>query len=257
MKKEKDQIIFGIHAVTEALDAGRELEKVLLKGSRGSSDGFSELRNRLISEKIPFQHVPLEKLNALTGKNHQGVIAYISEIAYAEIEFILPEIFQQGKVPLILVLDQVSDVRNFGAIARTAEVAGVDAIVLPFKGSARITGEAIKTSAGALHSIPVCRHPDLRLLLSYLKSSGIRIFGASEKAEKTVYECDLTIPAAIVMGSEDQGISDELFEFVDRRISLPQFGTISSLNVSVAAGILIYEAIRQRQGFPTPGESDD
>lgn len=256
MKKEKDQIVFGIHAVLEAMDAGRELEKVLIKSTRGGSDGFTELRNRLIAEKIPFQHVPMEKLNSITMKNHQGVIAYISEIAYSEIEFILPRVYEQGKTPLILVLDQVSDVRNFGAIARTAECAGVDAIVVPYKGSARITAEAIKTSAGALHKIPVCRHPDLRLLLNYLKSSGLRIFAASEKAEKSIYQVDLTLPSAIIMGSEDLGVSAQLFEFVDRPVSIPQYGTISSLNVSVAAGILMYEAVRQRQDLTIQGGSD-
>jgi 23S rRNA (guanosine2251-2'-O)-methyltransferase len=179
MKKEKDQIVFGIHAVTEALDAGKEMEKVLIKSAKGTSDIFSELRKRLIDEKIPFQHVPMEKLNSITRKNHQGVVAYISEISYAEIDFILPQVFEKGKIPLLLVLDQVSDVRNFGAIARTAECAGVDAIVVPYKGSARITSEALKTSAGALHSIPVCRHPDLKQLVNYLKSSGLQIFAAS------------------------------------------------------------------------------
>ncbi len=249
MKKEKDQFIFGIHAITEALDAGRELEKVLLKGSRGTtSDLFIELRNRLIAEKIPFQHVPLEKLNSITMKNHQGVIAYVSEIAYSEIEFILPRIFEQGKNPFILVLDQVSDVRNFGAIARTAECAGVDAIVLPYKGSARITAEAVKTSAGALHSIPVCRHPDLRMLLDYLRSSGLQVFAATEKSGQTLYKADLSVPAVILMGAEDAGISPQLFEYIDHSISIPQYGTIGSLNVSVAAGIIMYEVVRQRTG---------
>jgi 23S rRNA (guanosine2251-2'-O)-methyltransferase len=255
MKKEKDQIIFGIHAVTEALDAGRELEKVLIKSARGTSDAFGELRGRLIAEKIPFQHVPAEKLNTITRKNHQGVIAYVSEIQYSEIEFILPEIFQQGKNPLLLVLDQVSDVRNFGAIARTAECAGVDAIVVPYKGSARITAEAVKTSAGALHSIPVCRHPDLRLLLDYLKSSGLLIFAASDKAGKTIYQADLTGPAAILMGAEDHGVSAALMEFVDQSVSIPQFGTIGSLNVSVAAGVVTYEAVRQRMQAATQAGS--
>ena len=252
MQKEKDKIVYGIHAVTEALDAGRELEKVLIKRERGTSDTFGALRGRLITEKIPFQHVPAEKLNAITRKNHQGVIAYVSEISYSEIEFILPELFEKGKTPLLLVLDQVSDVRNFGAIARTAECAGVDAIVVPNKGSARITAEAVKTSAGALHSIPVCRHPDLRLLLDYLRSSGLQVFAASEKAETAIYQADLTVPAAILMGSEDQGVSPALMEFVDHSVSIPQFGTIGSLNVSVAAGVVIYEVLRQRIQAVTP-----
>ena len=248
IKKQKDQIIFGIHAVTEALEAGRELEKVLIRGSRGTSGLLSELRSRLIAEKVPFQHVPTEKLNSITMKNHQGVIAYLSEIAYGEIEFILPQLFESGRTPLVLVLDQVTDVRNFGAIARTAECAGVDAIVVPYRGSARITAEAVKTSAGALHSIPVCRHPDLRQLLDYLKGSGLQVFAAAEKAELSLYEADFTLPAAILMGAEDIGISPALLPYVDQAIAIPQYGTIGSLNVSVAAGIVIYEAVRQRMG---------
>jgi 23S rRNA (guanosine2251-2'-O)-methyltransferase len=248
MKKQKDQIIFGIRAVTEALDAGRELEKVLIRGSRGTSDLFSELRSRLIAEQVPFQHVPVEKLNTITGKNHQGVIAYVSEIAYGDIDFILPQLFERGRVPLVLVLDQVSDVRNFGAIARTAECAGVDAIVIPYKGGARITAEAVKTSAGALHSIPVCRHPDLRQLLEYLKGSGLQVFAATEKSGQKIYDVDLTVPAAVLMGAEDTGISAPLLQYVDHSVSIPQYGTIGSLNVSVAAGIIIYEAVRQRMG---------
>ena len=246
IKKQKDQIIYGIHAVTEALDAGRELEKVLIRGSRGTSGLLSELRSRLIAGKVPFQHVPAEKLNAITMKNHQGVIAYLSEIAYGEIEFILPQLFESGRTPLVLVLDQVTDVRNFGAIARTAECAGVDAIVVPYRGSARITAEAVKTSAGALHSIPVCRHPDLRQLLEYLKGSGLQVFAAAEKAEGSLYEADFTVPAAVLMGAEDIGISTALLPYVDHAIAIPQYGKIGSLNVSVAAGIVIYEAVRQR-----------
>ncbi len=245
--KEKDQFIFGIHAVSEAIDAGKEMEKVLLKSGRGTSDTFNELRNKLLNQKIPFQFVPVEKLNSITRKNHQGVIAYVSEISYSEIDHILPMVFEAGKNPLVIVLDRVSDVRNFGAIARTAECAGADAIVVPYRGSARITAEAVKTSAGALHSIPVCRHPDLRLLLDYLKNSGLQVFGATEKASKSLYEVDMTGPVAIVMGSEDHGISPELFEKIDHRISIPQFGTINSLNVSVATAVVVYEAIRQRQ----------
>lgn len=247
MEKEKDQIIFGIHAILEAVEAGKELEKVMLKSGKGSSEMLAELRRKLIAKKIPFQHVPIEKLNAITRKNHQGAIAYVSEISYSEIDFIIPEIFAKGKVPLIVVLDGVSDVRNFGAIARTAECAGVDAIVLPFKGSARITAEAVKTSAGALHTLPVCRHPDLRLMLDNLKSSGLQVVAASEKADKSLYTADLTVPLAILMGAEDKGISPELFEYVDHHVRIPQSGKIASLNVSVAAAVVIFEAIRQRQ----------
>jgi len=230
---------------------------VLLKSGRGTSEYFTSLRNQLIDNKIPFQHVPVEKLNSITRKNHQGVIAYLSEINYSEIEFILPQIFSEGRSPMILVLDQVSDVRNFGAISRTAECAGVDAIVIPFKGGARINAEAVKTSAGALHSIPVCRHADLRLLLDFLRNSGLKVVAATEKAERTIYQADLTGPVAIVMGSEDRGISDALFEFVDHRVSIPQYGQIGSLNVSVASGVMIYEVVRQRNAAFIRAESGD
>lgn len=252
---EKDQFIYGIHAVTEALAAGRELEKVLLRSGKSSSEQFGDLRRRLIEGMVPFQHVPVEKLNRITGKNHQGVIAYISEISYSEIEFVLPLVFEEGRTPLVLVLDGISDVRNFGAIARTAECSGVDAIVLPFKGGARITAEGVKTSAGALHRIPVCRHPDLVQLISYLKGSGLRVFGATEKANTAVYRVDLTVPACIVMGSEDKGISSPVMDVLDEQVSIPLVGSIGSLNVSVAAGMMIYEVLRQRSTGAIPGGS--
>lgn len=247
MEHKKDQIIFGIRALQEALDAGKEIEKVLLKTGSGSSDIFRELTRRIHAEKIPFQHVPMEKLNSITMKNHQGVIAYVSEITYSELDFVLPAVFERGEVPLVLMLDQVSDVRNFGAISRTAECAGVHAIIVPFKGGARITAEAVKTSAGALHTIPVCRHPDLSVALQYMKDSGLKVISASEKAAKTIYEADLKSPSVIIMGAEDRGISPKLAALVDETFAIPLLGRIASLNVSVAAGIVVYEAVRQRQ----------
>jgi len=246
MEQKKEQMIFGIRALMEALDAGKEIEKVMLRSGTGSSEIFKELSRRIHGEKIPFQYVPTEKLNSISRKNHQGVIAYISEISYSEIDFILPSIFEKGETPLILMLDQISDVRNFGAIARTAECAGVHAIVIPFKGGARITSEAVKTSAGALHSMPVCRQQDLGDSLQYLKDSGLTVFAASEKAEKSLYETDLRVPAVIIMGAEDTGISSKLSLLVDKPLSIPLAGKISSLNVSVATGVVVYEAMRQR-----------
>ncbi|MFC2089166.1 23S rRNA (guanosine(2251)-2'-O)-methyltransferase RlmB [Bacteroidota bacterium] len=242
----KEEYIFGIHAVIEAIDAGKELDKVLIRTSRGTSDMMGDLRQRLTEAMIPIQYVPVEKLNSITKKNHQGVIAFLSEIQYSEIDFILPRVFEQGRVPLILVLDGISDVRNFGAIARTAECAGVDAIILPFKGSARITAEAIKTSAGALHSIPVCRHPDLVKAVRYLKDSGLKVFTASEKTNELVYSADLTLPTVIILGAEDTGVSERLKGLSDHSVAIPLSGKIRSLNVSVAAGILLFEAVRQR-----------
>ena len=244
--KGKDQIVFGIHAVLEAIDAGKELEKVLIKANQGTSDIFSDLRKKLIDDKIPFQHVPMEKLNSITRKNHQGVIAYISEISYGEIEFILPQVFEKGKTPLLLVLDQVSDVRNFGAISRSAECAGVHGLVIPESGSARIHEDAVKTSAGALLNIPVCRTNTLPDAVNYIKNSGVRIIGAVESADKSFFDADLKDPVAIIMGSEEKGISTSLLALCDEAVSIPVHGKISSLNVSVAASLLVYEVVRQR-----------
>jgi 23S rRNA (guanosine2251-2'-O)-methyltransferase len=255
MKPAADEIIFGIRAVIEALDAGRELEKVLLRNSASKSEIFRDLKRRLKETGTPFQAVPNEKLNAITRKNHQGVVAYVASISYAEIDYILPGIFSRGETPLLLILDHVTDVRNFGAIARTAECAGVHAIILPFKGAARITGEAIKTSAGALHRIPVCRHPNLRELTGYLKQSGLKIVGASEQAGQSLFDADLNLPVAIVMGAEDKGISEPLLGEIDLLLSIPIMGSIESLNVSVATGIVLYETIRQRRLPVTPGGS--
>lgn len=247
MERQKEQMIFGVRALQEALDAGKEIEKVLLKTGIGSSEIFKDLTRRVHEEKIPFQHVPMEKLNSITRKNHQGVIAYISEITYSDLDFILPSVFEKGEMPLVLVLDQISDVRNFGAISRTAECAGVHAIVIPYKGGARITSEAVKTSAGALHTIPVCRHPDLTVALKYMKDSGLTVFSATEKADQSIYQADLNVPSVIIIGAEDKGISSKLESYIDEQVSIPLQGKIASLNVSVAAGVVLYEAIRQRQ----------
>jgi len=193
------------------------------------------------------QTVPAEKLDRVTRKNHQGVIAYISPITYSNIEEIVPGLFEKGETPLILILDQVTDVRNFGAIARTAEIAGVDAIIIPEKGAAQINADAIKTSAGALNLVPVCRTPSLSHTIKYLKNCGLRIVAATEKGERFYDETNMKDPLAIIMGSEDLGIESSLLKIADEWIKIPQFGQIASLNVSVAAGILIYEALRQRK----------
>jgi 23S rRNA (guanosine2251-2'-O)-methyltransferase len=241
----QDHFIFGIHAVQEALNAGREMDKVLVR--RGAaSDQIKQLMGDLRRRDIPVQQVPVEKLNRITGKNHQGVIAWISQIAYIDITTLLPTVFESGEEPLILLLDGVSDVRNFGAIARSAECAGVHAIVIPFTGSAAINADAIKTSAGALHRIPVCRHRDLVTVARFLRESGLRLFAATEKAAEAVFHTDLTGPAAIIMGSEEQGVSAGLLKEAGHLVSIPMKGTISSLNVSVAAGIMLFEVLRQR-----------
>jgi 23S rRNA (guanosine2251-2'-O)-methyltransferase len=239
------RIIFGIHAVLEALDAGRDLDKVFVK--RGSSsDLLGQLLGELRKREIPFQQVPLEKLNRMTRKNHQGVVAWLSEITYNDITSVLPTIFESGEDPLILILDGITDVRNFGAIARSAECAGVHAIVIPSSESAAINADAIKTSAGALHRIRVCRHRDLSSITRFLRESGLRIFAATEKAEDILYKSEMAGPVGIIMGSEERGVSIELLKDADHWVSIPMKGKTSSLNVSVAAGIILFEVMRQR-----------
>ena len=242
--KEKE-MIFGIRAVIEAAEAGKDIDKVLVKrGLQGNL--FKELQQVLRIHEIPMQKVPMERLNRITQKNHQGVIAFTSPITYQRLDQLIPLLYEKGKNPFIVVLDGVTDVRNFGAIARTCEVGGVDAIVIPARGSVSVNADAIKTSAGALHSIPVCREKNLKEAIVFLKNSGIKVVAADEKADKIYTDSDFSVPTALVMGSEDRGVSPEILRICDEWIGIPQFGTIGSLNVSVAAGILIYEVIRQR-----------
>jgi 23S rRNA (guanosine2251-2'-O)-methyltransferase len=242
---KKENYIFGIRAVLEAAQAGKDLDKVLVRRG-GGSDLLKKLLGVLSKMEIPVQQVPVEKLNRITGKNHQGVIAYLSKVSYVDITTLLPSIFEKGEDPLILLLDGVSDVRNFGAIARSAECAGVHAIVIPASGSAAINADAVKTSAGALHRIPVCRHRDLLTVMRFLKESGLRMFAATEKATDSMYATEMTGPAGLVLGSEDTGISAQLLRIADSWVSIPMKGSIASLNVSVAAGVLLFEILRQR-----------
>lgn len=239
-------MIFGIRAVAEAISAGKEVDKILIRKDL-SGELAGELFSLIKGSDIVVQRVPQEKLNSITRKNHQGVIAFISPINYQPIEEIVASLYEQGKVPFVLVLDHLTDVRNFGAIARTAECAGVDAIIIPSKGSVSVTADAVKTSAGALMNIPVCRVASLYNTVKYLKSSGLQVLGASEKATKNYTDADMTLPLALVMGAEDKGISTEILSLVDTTVSLPQYGKIASLNVSVAAGVMIYEVLRQRR----------
>lgn len=243
--KEKN-MIFGIRAVIEAINAGKEIEKIFIRREMGG-DLLKELFDLVQERKIPVQKVPLEKLNRLTTKNHQGVVAYISSIEYQHIENIIPMLYDSGKDPFIVILDGVTDVRNFGAIARTCECAGVDAIVMPMRGGAAANADAVKTSAGALHIIPVCRENSLHNTVSYLQKCGIKVVAASEKASHLYSQADYSGPLAIVMGAEDVGISPDILRIVDDMVSIPICGQISSLNVSVATGVIVYEAIKQRR----------
>lgn len=239
------EIIFGIRTVTEAIQSGQELERIFFrKDLRGEQS--STLLNLTKRAGIPSQFVPVEKLNRFTRKNHQGVVALISPILYHDLEKLIPVIYESGKVPLLIVLDGITDVRNFGAIARTAECAGVDGLIIPQRGAARIHEDAVKTSAGALLSIPVCRHYNLVEAVRYLRNSGIKTVGATEKSDLSFYETSFRDPVAIIMGSEEKGISTSILKLCDELVSIPLFGNIASLNVSVAASLLIYEAIRQR-----------
>lgn len=246
--KESEKGIFGLRPVIEAIEAGKTVDKLFVqKGLQGEI--FYELRKLITEYEIPTQYVPLEKLNRLTRKNHQGIFAFLSPIEFHDIESLLPQIYESGKNPFILILDRVSDVRNFGAIARTAECVGVDAIIVPHKGSASINADAVKTSTGALYNIPVCKEANLKKTIQFLKNSGIQVVGATEKAAEFMYEADYSVPTAVLMGSEEDGISDELLKIADRIVKLPMFGTTSSLNVSVACGVFMYEVIRQRAEF--------
>lgn len=237
-------IIFGVHPVLEAIDSGKEIEKVFLK--KGSSnDAIRDLKRTLKGRRIPFQEVPQEKLNRLTRKNHQGVIALLSPIAYSDIEEEVHKLFTAGKTPLILVLDRVSDVGNFGAICRSAECAGVHAILIPTKGSAQINSFAVKSSAGAIFNVPICRTGHILSEVRKLKESGLRVAACSEKGDHNIYQTDFSGPLAIIMGSEEDGIGDGLVELADEHVSIPMAGSTASLNVSVATGIILFERLRQ------------
>lgn len=241
----KPNFVFGIRAIIEAINAGKEVDKILLK--RGASgDLYKELFDLISAHSIPYQYVPQEKLNRITKKNHQGAIAFMSAIEYQNLDEVLIRVFENGDTPFFLMLDGVTDVRNFGAITRSASCAGVQAIIVPEKGSAIINADAIKTSAGALHDISVCRVKNLSKTVEFLQTSGLKIACASEKASDLYYACQLTGPLAIVMGAEDVGISQSIIRRADILCKIPISGPISSLNVSVAAGVLLFEVVRQQ-----------
>ena len=245
MYKEKDNFVFGFRPVIEAIEAGKEVDKVFFKsGLQGEL--YRELFDKVNKRKIPFQFVPVEKLNRISRKNHQGVIAYISYVEYQRIENIIPSVFEQGKIPLVLVLDKVTDVRNFGAIIRTSECTGVDAVIIPLKNAARINADTVKTSAGALYNINICRVNSLINTIDYLKKSGLQIVAATEKTDNLYFQTDMTSPTVILMGAEDQGISPELLKTADYEVKIPLLGKTESLNVSSAASVLLYEVVRQR-----------
>ncbi|MCC7331239.1 MAG: 23S rRNA (guanosine(2251)-2'-O)-methyltransferase RlmB [Flavobacteriales bacterium] len=244
--KEKENIVFGVHPVIEAIKSGKEIEKVYIQQDI-QGQGITELRNAIKQAKVPVSHVPVFKLNKYTKGNHQGVVAVISPIITQDAEETITKIFDAGKVPLILMLDRVTDVRNFGAITRTAECMGVNAIIIPKRESAQINEDAVKTSSGAIYRIPICKVENLTDALFMLKSSGIQVVSCTEKTNKHIGELDLTVPTAIIMGSEENGIANQLLKNSNYSGKIPMAGEIASLNVSVAVGMVLYEVAKQRK----------
>ena len=249
---EENKYIFGIRAVIEAIEAGKEIDKILVKKDL-ASDLADELLKVARDNRVVVQKVPVEKINRITRKNHQGVLAFLSAVTYYKLEHLVPQLYEDGRVPFVVLLDGITDVRTFGAIARTCDCAGVDAIVIPERGSVSVGADAVKTSAGALHYLPVCREHSLTWAVKFLKDSGYKVYGASEKASQSYLAPDYTSPVAIVLGSEEKGISDEILRLCDGLVAIPEYGHINSLNVSVAAGIMVYEVVRQRN-LSVPGE---
>jgi len=245
MKKSYTDMIFGIRAIIEAINSEKELDKLFIQ--KGLSNPLiKELIQIAKQHKVPISQVPAEKLNRFTRKNHQGAVAFISAVKYASLDNIIDQCYQKGKEPFIVILDRVTDVRNFGAIARTAECAGVDAILLPSRNSAAINSDAMKTSAGALNYLPVCRSENLKESITYLKNSGLQIIACTEKTDQSIYEVNFSGPIAIIMGSEEDGISGEYLKMVDQKGKIPMTGNIASLNVSVSTALAVYEAVRQK-----------
>lgn len=244
--REKDNnFIFGMRPVMEAIEAGKDIDKILIR--RGlSGDLFNELYAAIKQYELNYQLVPEEKLNNITRKNHQGTIAFISPVPLQRIEDIIPNLFEKGVTPFILALDSITDVRNLGSIARSAECAGVHAILLPEKGSAQLNADAMKTSAGALHHIAICRTPKFKASLQFLQQSGIKLVAATEKAVVLYHKTDYSVPVCIIMGSEDTGIDADTLRISDELVKIPILGKISSLNVANAASVLMYEVVKQR-----------
>jgi 23S rRNA (guanosine2251-2'-O)-methyltransferase len=242
---EKLDMIYGTRAVIEAIAAGKEIDKVMIQTGL-SNDLVKELIAVARNNNIPIAFVPAEKLKRISSKNHQGVICLLSVVSFSSVDDLIYKAYNEGREPFFIILDRITDVRNFGAIVRTAECAGVDAIIIPDKGNAPITSDAMKTSAGALNHLPICREKDLKKTIHTLHENGIRVVACTEKTEQTIYKLTLTGPIAVILGSEEDGISDNLLRQADDLAQIPLKGKIGSLNVSVAAGIVLYEVVRQK-----------
>lgn len=242
---EKSDYIYGIRAVMEAIEAGKDIDKIFIaKDLQG--DLAAQLIGLARKMRVITQRVPVERINRITRKNHQGVLAMMSAVTYHRLDHLVPELYEAGILPFIVILDGITDVRNFGAIARTCECAGADAIIIPEHGSVSVGGDAVKTSAGALLHIPVCRVGSTAWAVKFLKENGYNVVAVSEKADMSYVEGEYTGPVALVMGAEDTGISEATLNECTAKVGIPMFGNIGSLNVSVAAGVMIYEVVRQR-----------
>ena len=245
-ENKNNMTICGIRPVMEALAAGRTIDKVMLQNGL-SGQLLSELKGKLYDAGVPVQYVPIEKLNRSTHANHQGVVALVSPISYRTFAEMLEEAQWHSDAPMMVLLDHVTDVRNVGAIARSAECAGVEGIIVPKHGSAQIGDEAVKSSSGALLRVPVCREENLKSVIHLARQSGWQVCAATEKAEQGYTSVDFRKPTILVMGAEETGISNELLKLCNVRAKLPMCGEVQSLNVSVAAALFFYEALRQKE----------
>lgn len=243
---KENEMIFGIHAIVEALEANKEIDKVIIKRDLNSDLSIRLFEALKSHPMVQVQRVPVQKLDSYTRKNHEGAIAFISKVEYQKLSGIVPTAFEEGRDPFVVMLDGVTDVRNFGSIARTCECAGVDAVVVPIKGGIMINGDAIKTSAGALHSLPVCKERSLTEAIRFAKNSGLKVVAVARGAKKSYTEVDLTGPLALVFGDERTDVSDDVLRSADAVISIPTKGSIDALNVAVSAGVVIFEALKQR-----------
>ncbi|MBL7866596.1 MAG: 23S rRNA (guanosine(2251)-2'-O)-methyltransferase RlmB [Flavobacterium lindanitolerans] len=242
---EKGHQIFGIRAIIEAIQAGKEIDKVFIqKDAQGEL--MKDLMKVMKRAGVNFSYVPVEKLNKLTPNNHQGAVATIAPVSFHNLETLIETVMESGKTPLFLILDQISDARNFGAIIRTAECTGVDGIIIQKQGAAPVNGDTVKTSAGAVFNVPICKVEHIKDAIFHLQGSGIKTIAATEKTDQNIYDLSLNEPIAIIMGSEDRGVNPSVLKIVDEKAKLPMFGTIASLNVSVACGAFLYETVRQR-----------
>jgi 23S rRNA (guanosine2251-2'-O)-methyltransferase len=245
-KRNTEDLVYGIQPILEAFSSGKTIDKIMVQ--KGTDNPLiKDILTKAQSLQVPVVQVPIEKLNRMTTKNHQGVIAMASAVDFTPLHNIVPTMFEKGETPLLLMLDRITDIRNFGAIARTAECAGVHGIVIPSKEAAQVGSDSMRTSAGALHHIPVSRERNLKQTVKYLQESGLQVIGCTEKAEKSIYEVDFNTPTAIVMGSEEDGISPEVMQAVDFLAKIPMLGKVGSLNVSVATGVVLFEVQRQRE----------